>query len=92
MAKGEQVRDFVAVQDVAQQLMQAAQTPGTPGSATFHHIGTGTAQTLRQFAETWWQSWDATGTIHFGAKPYRDDEVMRYVPDMSNSLESTGHS
>jgi nucleoside-diphosphate-sugar epimerase len=44
------------------------------------NVGTGHPQTLRQFAEFWWEKWEAKGELKLGAVPYRDNEVMRYVP------------
>jgi hypothetical protein len=35
---------------------------------------------VREFAEHWWQKFEARGKLLFGALPYRADEVMRYVP------------
>ncbi|MEI8283803.1 MAG: hypothetical protein WCG52_02325, partial [bacterium] len=47
------------------------------------NIGTGHPQTIRSFAEHWWKKWDAKGKLLPGALPYRDNEVMRYVPEVS---------
>jgi UDP-glucose 4-epimerase len=44
------------------------------------NVGTGHPQTLREFAETWWAKWRATGKLKIGAVPYRENKVMRYVP------------
>jgi hypothetical protein len=52
------------------------------------NIGTGQPQTIRQFAEHWWKEWGATGKLLPGALPYRDNEVMRYVPEVSPLFES----
>ena len=86
MSPGEQVRDFVPVEQVAASLLTAcSHRPAEAGRACIENIGTGRPQTVRQFAEHWWAKWQATGTLHFGVKPYRDGEVMRYVP----KIEST---
>lgn len=80
MTAGEQVRDFVPVEDVARQLLAACHAATAPGQPSVANLGTGRPQTLRTFAEDWWSRWQARGTIQFGAQPYRDGEVMRYVP------------
>ena len=86
MTAGEQIRDFVHVSDVVQQMIEAlsfqdiiAKRPG------IKNIGSGKPQTLRQFAEFWWQVWQGTGVLKFGERPYRKNEVMRLVPKLDHS-------
>jgi nucleoside-diphosphate-sugar epimerase len=80
MTKGEQIRDFIEVTKVAEQLLGALSTTPNPGHVGIHHIGSGRPQTVRAFAEYWWKRWGATGSLKFGMVPYRTSEVMRYVP------------
>lgn len=81
MTRGEQIRDFIPVEELVAQLMQEVETPqASPGLPIIKNMGTGRAQTLREFAEYWWKHWHATGKLLFGAVPYRENEVMRYVP------------
>ena len=80
---GDQVRDFIAVEEVARQLVDASERSDvTPGKMTIEHVGTGRPQTLRQFIEHWWREFGGTGQLKFGAKPHRKGEVMRFVPRM----------
>jgi nucleoside-diphosphate-sugar epimerase len=80
MTLGEQIRDFIPVEDVAAQFLEDLEDSPSPGKVRLRNIGTGHPQSLRNFAETWWQRWGACGKLKFGAKPYREGEVMRYVP------------
>lgn len=80
MTPSQQVRDFVPVEQVATELIVACGKTCTPGMPLVRNIGSGTPQTVRAFAEHWWAIWQAQGKILFGAKPYRQGEVMRYVP------------
>lgn len=82
MTPGEQIRDFVAVERVADELLRTAEQMERvqPAVARVRNIGSGEPQTVRQFAETWWRRWEAVGELKFGALPYRHGEVMRYVP------------
>ncbi len=81
MTLGEQVRDFVPVEQVAATFIEAlTRTDLRPGEPRIENIGTGQPQTLRNFAGYWWQAWKAKGKLLPGALPYRDNEVMRYVP------------
>jgi nucleoside-diphosphate-sugar epimerase len=82
MTAGEQIRDFIPVEEVARQLLAACQEEATPGEPLVRNLGTGQPRSLRDFAEEWWARWQAPGKLIFGAKPYRDGEVMRYVPSL----------
>jgi nucleoside-diphosphate-sugar epimerase len=84
---GEQIRDFIPVEDVAARFLAEAThlstlDPELPTHIRIANVGTGRPQSLRQFAEYWWNHWKAKGQLVFGAVPYRKDEVMRYVPDL----------
>jgi nucleoside-diphosphate-sugar epimerase len=81
MSPGEQIRDFMPIEQVASKLLEAVTDEAvTPGRAKVENVGTGRPQTIREFAEQWWRHWEATGRLLFGALPYRAEEVMRYVP------------
>jgi nucleoside-diphosphate-sugar epimerase len=81
MTLGEQVRDFVPVETVAASFVSAlTRTDLKPGQPKIENLGTGQPQTLRAFAEHWWSEWRAKGRLLPGVLPYRDNEVMRYVP------------
>lgn len=83
MSPGHQVRDFVAVEEAARQLLAAAVADdAAPGLPQVRHVGTGRAQTLLQFAEHWWQHWGARGRLLPGALPYRPGEAMVLVPEI----------
>ncbi len=83
MTLGEQVRDFIPVEDVAQTFLRFLEKePHAPGMPEIYNVGSGRPQTLREFAEFWWQKWGATGKLKFGEIPYREGEVMRYAPEI----------
>lgn len=83
MSKGEQVRDFIHVSDVVKEIFRALSfKDAEPGNVVIKNIGSGTASTLREFAEFWWVKWGARGQIKFGDVPYRKNEVMRLVPEI----------
>jgi nucleoside-diphosphate-sugar epimerase len=78
MSAGEQVRDFIAVEEVARQFVQALDfSDVAPGQPQVSHVATGQPQTLLAFAQHWWQHWGGTGKLIPGAVPYRHNEVMR---------------
>jgi nucleoside-diphosphate-sugar epimerase len=81
MSAGEQVRDFVAVEDVAAQFVRHLDFDAvTPGVPSIHHVASGKAQTLLEFARHWWRAWGATGELQPGRVPYRKNELFRLVP------------
>lgn len=81
MTEGEQIRDFINVTQVAKRFVDELDfSDVTPGVPFIDNVGTGRPQSLREFAEHWWKEWNAKGKLKFGEVPYRDNEVMRYVP------------
>jgi len=88
MTLAAQVRDFVPVEKVARQLLAACLEVVEPCQPAIKNLGTGHPQTLRQFAEFWRLHWNAGGILKFGAKPYRDGEVMQYVARIQNRMSA----
>jgi nucleoside-diphosphate-sugar epimerase len=83
MTEGEQVRDFINVKDVANLFVEAARFESIEaGIPEIKNVGSGKPQTVRQFSEFWWNHWNASGVLTIGAKPYRTNEVMRFVPEL----------
>ena len=89
MTPGEQVRDFINVRDVANVFVDALSWPLEAGNPLFENIGSGRPVTVRAFAERWWSQWNASGRLLFGALPYRQNEVMRFVPQISKLSSRT---
>jgi len=81
LTEGEQIRDFINVESVAEKILQQTNFEDfQQDSPKFFNLGSGNPMTIRKFAEFWWKQWGATGKLNFGALPYRDNEVMRFVP------------
>ena len=80
MTAGEQIRDFIPVANVVEAFIKCLERDLPLGVPFVGNVGTGKPQTLREFAEYWWRAWGAAGRLLVGEVPYRDDEVMRYVP------------
>ena len=83
MTMGEQIRDFISVEDVADEfvnnLLFDKVISGTP---MIKNIGTGKPLTVREFSEYWWNRLEAKGELQIGMIPYRKNEVMRFVPEI----------
>jgi nucleoside-diphosphate-sugar epimerase len=83
MTLGAQVRDFIEVGAVADAIVAALDLGNVnAGSPCISNLGSGQAQTLRDFAEYWWKHWNAVGKLLVGEIPYRENEIMRLVPDL----------
>jgi nucleoside-diphosphate-sugar epimerase len=88
MSFGEQVRDFITVEEVAKQFCDHLDfSNSTAGRPEIHHVASGNPQSLLSFAEYWWQRWQAKGCLQPGVLPYRRNEIMRLVPAPSLGSE-----
>lgn len=83
MTGGNQVRDFQLVQQASKKLLESLSGP-TPkaGIPILINLGSGRPQTLYSFAESEWGRLHARGRIIRAAIPYRENEIMRYVPEL----------
>jgi nucleoside-diphosphate-sugar epimerase len=89
MTAGEQIRDFIPVEDVAAALRAAVERQDlVEGEIRVENIGTGVPQTLRSFAEHWWTVWGAAGKLEIGKVPYRANEVFRFVGAISGTAQA----
>jgi nucleoside-diphosphate-sugar epimerase len=79
MTAGEQVRDFVPVNDVAQKFIESINHRQETPCKIFN-IGTGKPRSVADFARDIWYQNKATGKLCIGALPYRNNEIMRFVP------------
>ena len=83
---GEQIRDFIHVKEISARIAGLVESnvfkPHTPFVA---NIASGEPQSIRSFCEYWWDIFNAKGKLKIGQIPYRQNEVMRYVPCMKAS-------
>ena len=81
MTKGEQIRDFYYVKDLCNDLIRELDFSDIkPGIPLYKNLGSGNPQSVLEFSQYWWSKWKAKGNLLIGALPYRNNEVMRYVP------------
>ena len=79
MSSGRQLRDFVPVEHIAQQLLLLATHPQAYG---VYNGGSGQARSLREFVEARIHELDAQINIKFGVYPDREDEPLAFWADM----------
>ena len=83
MTLGQQLRDFVAVEEVCNMLFNELSQFSSFNTQIIHkNLGSGLATSIAEFARKIWDSQNTAGSLNIGALPYRDGEVMRYVPDL----------
>ena len=81
MTAGNQVRDFIGVELVAQKFLEACTSPLVKaGRPVVANLASGRPVSLLEFANFWWIKFKAGGKIRPGEIPERLDEVQRYVP------------
>jgi nucleoside-diphosphate-sugar epimerase len=85
MTPGEQVRDFMPVERVAEAFLHSIEDLGVVknGVPFVANVGTGHPMSMLEFAEKCWTEWGAKGRIVAGAKSYRANEPMRFVPKVT---------
>jgi len=88
LSSGRQVRDFIPVEEVADEfartvLARIASGPRAARSGSVHvrNIGTGQGVSVREFATRWWEHWGGRGELVFGALEDRTTEPQRLVAD-----------
>lgn len=84
MTKGDQIRDFINVLDVAKLLVQECiRIHSEEKSVRVSNIGTGNPTTLKSFSEEIWNKLNAKGQLLIGSLDYRQGEIMRYIPNIN---------
>jgi nucleoside-diphosphate-sugar epimerase len=80
MTAGEQIRDFLPVQDVSIAFLNRATASSTQKpNFQIYNLSSGEPCSILSFSQRWWSAWNAKGKLLPGSMPYRDNEVMRYL-------------
>ena len=81
MTLGEQIRDFTPVEFAADAFIDYATNKNiSKGRPIIKNLGTAKPQSLKNFAKSEWKKFGGKGILLFGKIPYRENEIMRYVP------------
>jgi nucleoside-diphosphate-sugar epimerase len=87
MTMGEQIRDFIPVEDVADEFVSSLLFDKVKsGLPMVKNIGTGKPITVCEFSKYWWNKLEAKGKLQVGVIPYRKNEIMRFVPMIENNI------
>lgn len=83
LTPGDQLRDFVHVDDVAAAYLAVVDMHARLGRGTTElGVGTGTPHSVREFVETAKLLAGSSSVLHFGAKPHRPGEIQRSVANL----------
>jgi dTDP-glucose 4,6-dehydratase len=88
MTGGEQVRDFIFAEDIADGMIAAAEAAGIAGKSL--DLGTGIGTSVRSVVDRIWTLADAEGSMRPGALPYRSNAAMDLVADADKTTQLTG--
>lgn len=91
LTEGRQIRDFMNAEEAARMVhgyaLMLTEEEREP-LFRISNLGTGKPVSLRDFTVKVWKESGGTGALNFGAIPYRDAEVMRYVPEISKAEQT----
>ena len=81
MSKGEQIRDFTPVEEVSKKLFNLSMNLSElPSGGIITNVGTGKPMSLWNLLMNNGSKANQKEKLIPGALPYREQEVMRYVP------------
>lgn len=86
LTKGEQKRDFIYIDDVVQAFLLMISVPERQPGFIDCSVGSGETVTIREFVETVARLTKATTFLNFGAIPYRENEPMESIADISTCV------
>jgi len=87
LTAGEQLWDYLYVEDAAEAICRVAETPSAKG---VFNLGSGRAQAIRSIVETLRDLIDPSLPLGLGEVPYRPDQVMHLQADISRISAATG--
>ena len=80
MSNGEQIRDFQSVDQVAKVFANRSLLSEFKSGSNIFNIGSNYPSSLLDFAEYFWNLYNAKGRLLPGSIPYRNNEIMQYIP------------
>ena len=88
MTKGNQIRDFIPVEEVVKHLINCCSRKDViKGVPLVFNIGSGSPISIINFAKKEWKRFNAKGQLLIGYMPERENEPNSFVPDLDNLYE-----
>jgi nucleoside-diphosphate-sugar epimerase len=79
---GQQYRDFMNVEEAINKIYLKILELDKFYGFQVNNVGSGEIKSLREFAQTEWNKFNAKGALKFGDIPYRQNEIMRLIPEL----------
>ncbi len=85
MSNGQQIRDISNVDLIALKIYEESKRIilSKNFDVRISNVGSGNNLSIKEFALDIWRKYSAKGKLKIGLLPYRDREIMRYVPDLN---------
>lgn len=81
--QSDRILDFVPVKLVARAFIEEVTNNNTPkGVPIAKNIGSGCAQTLKDFCQEWWKAWGAKGELKTTISAGSGFEIKRLIPEL----------
>ena len=88
MTAGKQIRDFINVKDLSKIFVKDLDFSKLKnGEPLIKNVGSGNALSVLEFSKLWWKKWDAKGNLLVGDISYRKNEVMKYIPKLTDEYK-----
>ena len=90
MTKGEQILDFIHVDDVSGFYVHILEHPDLfykQKNGEEFHLGTGVGTSIRQMVAMFERVKGSKCNINFGGRPYRDMDIMHAVAPIAKNME-----
>jgi nucleoside-diphosphate-sugar epimerase len=89
MSAGLQIRDFIHVNDISDAFLRALSDEEIkPGCVRIRNVASGNGTKLKDFAQLWWEKWEAKGNIIRGTVGLRQGELPRIVAEVDTYYEN----
>lgn len=83
MTYGKQLRNFSTVEETVSKLISfCLDLESLERGGLVRNVGSKNNMSLREFAEREWARLGAKGSIKYGSYPYKEKEVMSYIPEL----------
>lgn len=84
MTQGDQIRDFMHVTQAASAICdELTELNLSANRIKVANLGSGNPQSIREFSNHIWAQNNATGKLLVGKIPYRENEIMKFIPDLT---------
>lgn len=83
MTEGKQIRNFIHVKDLVEIFINELNFENVKKqNPMIINVGSHENQSVLEFSKFWWNTFQARGKLVIGSLPYRENEIMQYIPKL----------